>query len=125
MLARNRICKRVQQKLTRFFYIELKYFKLNLLGCIRKNAAPNTPAMGSTRPDACPIKKLLARFIPSLLNGKDTATPSGKFWRPIPIAKAMAPPSVAEERLGAADPRRNRGGDNPIIRTSPPSKVHG
>ena len=43
--------------------------------------------------------------MPSLLKGMETAAPSGKFWIPIPIAKAMAPPMVAEGRWAATAPK--------------------
>ena len=51
---------------------------------------PKTPAIGSTSPDAWPYKKLFPTEKPSRLKGRDTAAPSGKFWRPIPIAKRIA-----------------------------------
>merc|ERR1719422_243008 len=43
-------------------------------------AAPRRPAMGSTRPDSCPYQMAFAVEEPAALRGKDTATPSGKFW---------------------------------------------
>ena len=58
--------------------------------------APITPEIGSTTPDAWPNKKAFLRDTPSRLKGIDTAAPSGKFCRPIPIAKAAAPAREAD-----------------------------
>ena len=41
---------------------------------------------------------------PALLNGKETAAPSGKFCKPIPIANAIAAGMVADFRPSAAAP---------------------
>ncbi len=43
--------------------------------------------------------------MPSLLNGTDTEVPSGKFCKPIPIAKATAAPNVAEGNPCATAPK--------------------
>ena len=50
---------------------------------------PKTPANGSTSPLACPISIALVLDTPSLLKGSDVATPSGKFWIPIPKANII------------------------------------
>ena len=62
----------------------------NMLLTDKAAITPITPAIGSTSPEACPYKKLFVLDIPSLLNGKDTAAPSGKFCNPIPNAKVIA-----------------------------------
>ncbi len=57
------------------------------IGRIRMTAAaPITPATGSTMPDNCPYQELLTRETPSLRNGTETATPSGRsgYRRPAP-----------------------------------------
>ena len=58
------------------------------------STAPIIAAIGSTSADACPIIKLLNLEYPSLLNGRDTAAPSGKFCIPIPSASINAPIAV-------------------------------
>ena len=57
--------------------------------------APTTPAIGSTMPLRAPMIKDFLRLIPSLLRGKDTADPSGKFCKPMPNASPMAARTVA------------------------------
>ena len=52
--------------------------------------APITLAIGSTIPVKLPIKNAFLELIPSLLRGKDTAVPSGKFWSTIPNASIIA-----------------------------------
>merc|ERR1719318_414695 len=59
-------------------------------------AAPRRPAMGSTRPESCPYQMAFAVEQPAALRGKDTATPSGKFWMPIPRARFLADSKVAD-----------------------------
>merc|ERR1719284_1554940 len=59
-------------------------------------AAPRRPAMGSTRPESCPYQMAFAVEQPAALRGKDTATPSGKFWMPIPSARFLADSKVAD-----------------------------
>lgn len=54
------------------------------------NITPIIPAIGSTIPENCPIKKHLPLLIPSRLKGIDTHVPSGKFCIPIPTANIMA-----------------------------------
>ena len=51
--------------------------------------------MGSTTPDRAPIQKDLARLSPSWRRGRAMAAPSGKFWMPIPRARATAAVSWA------------------------------
>ena len=46
--------------------------------CVTSNA-PNTPAIGSTIPEACPWRNAFFLENPSLLRGTETAAPSGKF----------------------------------------------
>ena len=65
-------------------------------GCMYMTAtAPTTPATGSTIAESCPNQKLRKRETPWRRSGKATATPSGKFWRPIPMARATAAPREA------------------------------
>ena len=61
--------------------------------------------MGSTIPESWPYQKLLNRERPSRRKGMETAAPSGKFCRPIPKARAVAPERVAEGRPAAAAPK--------------------
>ena len=68
--------------------------------------APMTPAIGSTIADNCPYIKLLVRLAPARRKGMATAKPSGKFWIPIPMAKAMAPAIVAPSMPLAAAPNK-------------------
>ncbi len=51
--------------------------------------------MGSTIPLSCPHIKAFKGGIPSLLKGIETASPSGKFCKPIPIARFTAFEKVA------------------------------
>ena len=41
------------------------------------------------------LKKLFGAEYPSWFNGIETASPSGKFCKPIPIAREIAAPNVA------------------------------
>ena len=45
------------------------------------------------------------RPMPSRRSGTETAIPSGKFWRPIPRARAAAPATVADGKPAAAAPK--------------------
>lgn len=76
------------------------------IGLINKTAAaPSIPAMGSINAEDCPYRKLLKGGMPSARRGTATATPSGKFWMPMPMASAIAPASVADERSAATAPK--------------------
>ena len=57
--------------------------------------APKTPAIGSTKPEACPMKKLFLLEHPSRRKGSETAAPSGKFCKPMPTATVTAPISAS------------------------------
>ena len=59
-------------------------------------AAPRTPASGSTRPDSWPYQTALRVENPEAFRGSDTATPSGKFCSPIPMARFLALEKVAD-----------------------------
>ena len=62
--------------------------------------------MGSTIADDCPYIKLLNLLTPCLLIGIETANPSGKFCKPIPMARATAPPIVAPSNPAATPPNK-------------------
>ena len=66
--------------------------------------APITAATGSTTADSCPNHQALPRLTPSRRKGMLTDKPSGKFWMPIPMAKATAPAVVAPSNPKAAPP---------------------
>ena len=51
----------------------------------------STPKMGSTMPERLPYKKLFQAGRPSRRRGRAMAAPSGKFWMPMPNARATAP----------------------------------
>lgn len=72
----------------------------------RTKRTPITADKGSTKADACPIKKLLFLEKPSLLRGSDTAAPSGKFCIPIPIASINAPTTVIPGTPAAIPPNK-------------------
>ena len=58
---------------------------------IETSHKPTRPEIGSTNPDSWPYQNAFPRDIPSRLSGIDTDVPSGKFCKPIPIAKVTAP----------------------------------
>lgn len=57
--------------------------------------APKMPKIGSTIPDSWPYQKALPRLKPAACRGRLTASPSGKFWMPIPTARLRAASNVA------------------------------
>ena len=61
-----------------------------------KRAVAN-PAIGSTIPEALPLKKAFHRLNPLCLKGMETAAPSGKFCIPMPMARAIADAIAIEE----------------------------
>jgi len=66
---------------------------------------PRMPAIGSTIPDNCLYQRLCNRDIPSHRSGIETASPSGKFWIPIPRARAIAAPNEAAGKPAAIVPK--------------------
>ena len=66
-------------------------------------------------------QKLLNLLTPCLLNGIETANPSGKFWIPIPIANAIAEPIVNTE----ASPNPNNSGEAKAPKATPTAKPSG
>src|SRR5690606_13919094 len=62
--------------------------------------------IGSTTAESCPYWKLFHLDRPILRKGMDTATPSGKFCKPIPMANRTAPVMLASGTPEAAPPNK-------------------
>ena len=67
----------------------------NTGSAIPTKTAPSNPATGSTMPDIWPQKKARHTPTPAPLNGRLTASPSGKFCIPTPTASETAFSKVA------------------------------
>ena len=60
-------------------------------GCtLPADAATRMPNTGSTAPEAAPLRKARHRLNPACRKGREMAAPSGKFWMPMPRARAQA-----------------------------------